>query len=59
MPSDFLTPFLELDEEFCKVRAMNGKLKQLAACSVVSLDACLERQCGVVHRLTAALTVFF
>lgn len=20
MPSDFLTPFLELDEEFCKVR---------------------------------------
>lgn len=26
MPSDFLTPFLELDEEFCKVRAMHGKL---------------------------------
>lgn len=26
MPSDFLTPFLELDEEFCKVRATNDKV---------------------------------
>lgn len=25
MPSDFLTPFLELDEEFCKVRVSKNK----------------------------------
>lgn len=29
MPSDFLTPFLELDEEFFKVRTTDDNLKLL------------------------------
>lgn len=42
MPSDFLTPFLELDEEFCKVRATNKNFNflcdQLKFVAVMSLS---------------------